>query len=93
MGMRTQDFWNDTPQEFFLRLEGFLRHTERQERDEWERTRIMAYYTAAPHLKKQMTMTRFFPLPWDNERPDRPKLTPEELERLMRKLDKGWPQS
>lgn len=91
LGMDSEKFWQETPREFALRLEGYTEREKVRSREQWEQTRIMAYYMAAPHLKKTMTITRFFPLPWDNEKPDRPKLSKEQIERLLKKLDQGWP--
>lgn len=36
---------------------------------EWHRTRMLAYFVAAPNLKKGVKMTDLFPLPGD--RPDK----------------------
>jgi hypothetical protein len=36
-------------------------------KEEWERTRAIAYTTALPHLKKGTTMTEFWELPGDKE--------------------------
>lgn len=39
----------------------------KSERESWERTRITAYYTAAPYFKEEQTMVQFMPFDWDSE--------------------------
>ena len=47
-------------------------------RDDWERTRINAYISSGPYLKKGTTIQNLWPLPWDEGY--KPKeLDPEEL--------------
>lgn len=40
-----------------------------RERDEWERVRIMSYFSLMPHIdsKKSLTPQQVLPFPWDNE--------------------------
>lgn len=40
---------------------------ERESRDKWEQTRIIAYNSALPYLKDDPTMEQFMPLEWDSE--------------------------
>lgn len=89
--MSSLDFWEETPREFALRLQGHAQATQAVSREHWEQTRILAYYMAAPHLKQSMSITKFFPFEWDRERQERPKLTDEQLRELMKKLDKWQP--
>lgn len=88
LGMSSAQFWEETPREFALRLDGYTKRQETEARDRWEQTRILAYYVAAPHLKQSMTITKFFPLPWDDEarEKNRPKLTEEQVQKLLKKL-------
>lgn len=89
LGMRSEDFWNETPYEFALRLQGFYERQEAQERSEWERMRLVAYYAVAPHLKRATTLQRFMPLPWDKaQRPERDPVDPDELKRIQADIDK-----
>lgn len=94
MGMRSEDFWNDTPQEFYLRLEGHREKEKHDYRDQWERARLTAYYAIAAHIKKGKGMKQMIPLPWDNEHiADRPTLAPEEVEDILKRFEKtlpGW---
>ena len=38
-----------------------------QEREAWERTRILAAICIQPHVKEKITPTRLLPLPWDSK--------------------------
>lgn len=54
----------------------------------WETSRIVAFYSAAPHFdskKGKMTIEKFLPMPWDKKR----KVTPISLEEF-KKIDKAW---
>ena len=92
LGWQPSDFWEATPCETFLALEGNRERRQTEYEDAWERARLMAYYTAAPHLKSKSGIRQFMPLPWDNrETKDRPKLTPEEVEATLKKFEKTFP--
>jgi len=59
--MSSEDFWDETPCEFALRLFGHRQRQEQVDRAEWERARLVAYYSVAAHLKKQTTVQSFMP--------------------------------
>ncbi len=65
---------------------------ERQERDSWERTRILAAICIQPHIKKKITPKQLIPLPWDNKKQkpksDEPELTKEEMKARFEELKK-----
>ncbi len=60
-------------------------------RDSWEQTRIIAFYTAAPHLKEDPTMKQFMPLGWDTEEDNKPatdsKADEQRFNYLIQKLN------
>lgn len=53
-----------------------------QNRDAWERARIVATIAIQPHVKKKITPHQLMPLPWDKKkeipRGEAEKLTAEE---------------
>ena len=63
-----------------------------QERDAWERTRILATICIQPHVKKKITPRQLLPLPWDKEQPGhrstQPELTKEEQKARFEALAK-----
>lgn len=62
---------------------------EAQNRDAWERTRILAAITIQPHVKKKLTPKQLIPLPWDKKttrRSEAPKLTAEEKKRRFEEV-------
>ena len=50
-----------TMEAFQLASEG---HYEKS-KDDWERTRIIAYNSITPHLKKSIPISEFMPFDWD----------------------------
>lgn len=66
-------------------LDGYSAERTERERGEWERARMVAYYSAAPHLKKGKAMKQLIPLPWDNA--DRPILTQQQIDYLIAKME------
>lgn len=68
--------------------------TDEQNRDEWERMRILATICIQPHTKKKLTPKQLIPLPWDRRRNRRnnnaPELTKEQrrkrVEELMQRM-------
>lgn len=64
---------------------------EAQNRQEWERTRILAAISIQPHTKKKITPKQLIPLPWDKkkhtaDRSEAPKLTAEEQRQRFENL-------
>lgn len=64
---------------FYLAWEGY---NERQ-KDLWEQTRMISYYSAAPHLKNPKRMDQLIPLGWDKKSSVK-KHTPEQTGRLIK---------
>lgn len=50
-----------------------------RELNEWHRVRLLAYYCAAPHLKKGTKITDLFPLPGDQVKKTLKDLKGDEL--------------
>ena len=65
---------------------------EAQEREAWERTRILAAICIQPHVKKKITPKQLLPLPWDKgyrkSQPYEPELTAEEQKSRFEELKK-----
>ena len=63
-----------------------------QERDAWERTRILATICIQPHVKKKITPKQILPLPWDKDyhksRSNEPELSVEEQKARFEELRK-----
>jgi len=93
MGLTVDQFYDMTAREFRAAAKGYAERTEQEGRERWEQARMVAYYAAAPHLRKSKTMMSLIPLPWDRnplaekfgpgERP-----TPEQIEQMFARLDK-----
>lgn len=56
-----------TPRSLFNKLHGF----RRLQRDEWERARLMVFYTLLPNIPEEQRETirpsDIMPMPWDEE--------------------------
>ena len=65
MGLKLDDFLEMDRDEFEAACESFADHEERQERDRWERTRLLGLMAVQPWCKKRMTAEQLLPLPWD----------------------------
>ncbi len=70
-------------------IEAALKNYELSQRAGWEQTRMVAYITAAPHMKKQTSITSFMPLPWDKNTKAHKLIAPptrEDFERLKQRF-------
>jgi len=67
-------FWEEMTMEEFDKL---AEARGEQYRDEWERTRIIAYYSASG-FSKMPTIKKFMPFSWDNkvDEANKPKIKP-----------------
>jgi len=73
MGYSETEFLSMTPRFFANAIEGY----ELRQREQWEQTRMLAYFTVSPHFnpkKANPTPAKLWPFPWDNE--GRPKIVP-----------------
>lgn len=65
--MSRSDFSIATPQEFEAIVQAWTESRLADQREAWERSRLIAYMAAAPHLSRKMTPRQLIPLPWDAE--------------------------
>lgn len=79
-----------TPQEFQAAADVYRENREAEFRGAWERARMVASASIAPHTRR--SAKSLFPLPWDSEKPENraKKLTRAERERRMRELEERW---
>jgi hypothetical protein len=72
--MAYDDFWNMTPREFANALEGYRQRKDRETKEMWEQTRVLAsliynkpvYGYKIKHLDKEKLLS----FPWDSETKD-----------------------
>jgi len=95
IGMSRDDFCNCYYDEFEGICRAWRQMHEGQNREAWERARIVATIAIQPHVNKKITPQQLLPLPWDKKntirRGEAPKLTAEEqqkrFEEVARLLD------
>lgn len=68
IGISYDDFCKCTYEEFESICKAWHEMTEGQNRDAWERARIIATISIQPHIKKKLTPGQLMPLPWDKKR-------------------------
>ena len=76
MGLHPWEFDRYTYKEFHAKRKGL----SDKELREWQRTRLIAYYAAAPHMKKGFKISDIFPL-GDEVKKSKP-ITREEIEQI-----------
>lgn len=89
--MSHDDFCKSTVEEFESICKAWREMTEGNNRDAWERARIMTAIIIQPHLKKKITPRQLLPLPWDNVKIPKnagPKLNAEEQQRRFENVAK-----
>lgn len=52
MGLSSFEFWHSTPREFYNRLKGFTKERSEVDKLSWHQTRVLAFYSFAPHQGK-----------------------------------------
>lgn len=84
MGLSEKEFLNTTPRYFYFRHKGF----ETLQTEQWERTRVLSYYTFLPHAENKKTLTPkgLFRLSTDT---DYVELTPERKREMMAHLERA----
>ena len=95
IGLSLEEFGKLYFEEFESICKAWREKNEAQEREAWERTRILAAICIQPHVKKKITPRQLIPLPWDKEQRKSPKGKPEltaeqqkaRFEELKRKLE------
>lgn len=72
-----------TPKQFNNCIKGY----NEREKAQWERTRILSFFTIKPHLKKNSNATAesILKFPWDSKSGSNKLLTRDELEALRKR--------
>ena len=87
MGYNEQELMRMTPRFFVCAMRGF----ERNNREAWERSRMIGYLSVVGHLdqkKPKSGIADVWPLPWDKSIVDnRPKRSEEEKAELWARID------
>lgn len=87
--MALEDFEAMTPDEFGAITEAWSDETEKQDRAEWERMRLLATITIQPHVKGKVKPEKLIQFPWEKPKTVRGKaMSLEERQRLMEQLAK-----
>lgn len=93
-GVSYSDFLLLTLNEWRAIAEAITTHQERNYRNQWEQTRLIAWHAIAPYLKEGVSIYQMLPLPWDptqeDNHTDRAHERPsdEEIERMMRRFNR-----
>ena len=94
IGMPLEEFSKLYFEEFEGIFKAWREMNDAQERDAWERTRILATICIQPHVGKKITPKQILPLPWDKDyrksRTDEPELTAEEQKARFDELRKRF---
>lgn len=67
MGLSVDDFLGLDTDEFDAAVKAFGEHEDQQERERWERMRLLGLLTVQPWSKGKLTAEKLLPLPWDKE--------------------------
>ena len=69
IGMRIEEFYDLTYDEYLSILNAYNEKVQDKHRDDWERARRIAFHSMLPHVKKgaMKAVEDAFPLPWDEE--------------------------
>jgi len=65
IGLRLDDFQRLTPDEYSSVVSRWNDTRDSDNRDRWERMRLLAAICIQPHLKHRVTPDKLLPLPWD----------------------------
>ena len=65
IGMSREDFERCTPFEFYKAWERWAEAKRDAERNEWERTRVLALFAIQPYAKNNLQAHDILPFPWD----------------------------
>ena len=80
IGMSRKDFEQCTPMEFYKVWEHWAQYERDAERNEWERTRVLALFAIQPYTKGNIRAHDILPLPWDVEhKEEREEVSKEEF--------------
>ena len=78
IGLGVDDFWNLEFEEFHEISNAFNKAKSERFRDEWERSRFLAFYTLAPHSRKGLKPKDLIEFEWEK------KEKHEELKRIKK---------
>lgn len=67
MGWTRDRFFNSEIDEFFKALIGFNELEIERQKVQWEQTRLMCFYSVAPHSKNIKKPTDLFSFEWEKE--------------------------
>ncbi len=67
VGMSRESFERSTPQELEAIIGAWGRREQNHERQEWERTRLLACVVVQPFITERLTPRKLIPLPWDDQ--------------------------
>ena len=67
MGLSVDDFLGLDTDEFDAAVKAFGEHEDQQERERWERMRLLGLMTVQPWSKGKLTAEKLLPLPWDKK--------------------------
>jgi len=59
-------------------------------REEWEMTRIIAYHSVLPHLKKNVSLKKFMPFDWDYDKTTTP-ISKKEMKQHNKNIKELFP--
>ncbi len=91
IGLSHDTFCRLTPEELSAIIEAWNKERESQERDKWERMRLLAAISIQPHVSRKVTPQQLVPLPWDEEKPHEQRtktLTAEEHRQRMEEIER-----
>ncbi len=67
MGLSVDDFLGMDTDEFEAVCASFSEHEDMQERERWERMRLLGLMAVQPWSKKRLNAETLLPLPWDKK--------------------------
>lgn len=90
MNLTSEQFWNSTPREFFNRQKGYYRTLERQDRQEWIRTRWQTTFLLNIHLGKnqQIKPHDLILFDWEETPKELEPMAPEIMEKVIAAMDR-----
>ncbi len=88
-GMSIEDFSSLRISEWTAIMEELDSLEKHQYRDQWEQCRQISFSSLLPHLPEGSTLTKSFPLPWDEVELEQEKGIPtsEDLENMKRRFN------
>lgn len=79
IGMSRTEFCECAYDEFEHICKAWREMTDSLNREQWERTRLLAAITIQPHIRKRITPRQLLPLPWDQTKKAAVKQQPKTL--------------